>query len=147
MKAASEANAWGKKRATAAAYQGSDDDKARLAFKVYIQILSCGSDFKMLSWLTCRAEGDGSNDQRVTLRSGESIARVPGVALVYTNTYTGIPPAFTRMLANVPALHEVVVFITIRSLPLSTIRCLGICHSIAGHAEELLIGFWNSRRC
>jgi hypothetical protein len=50
----------------------------------------------------------------VELRSGERLARIPGVAFVYTNTYTGIPAAFTNMLANMPALHEVVVFITVR---------------------------------
>ncbi len=50
----------------------------------------------------------------VMLKDGSKIARVPGVAMVYTNTYTGIPAAFTNLLANVPALHEVVVFITIR---------------------------------
>lgn len=50
----------------------------------------------------------------VVLKDGAKIARVPGVAMVYTNTYTGIPAAFTNLLANVPALHEVVVFITVR---------------------------------
>lgn len=50
----------------------------------------------------------------VALRSGERIARVPGVAIVYTNTYTGIPAAFVNLLANVPALHQTVVFITVR---------------------------------
>lgn len=55
--------------------------------------------------------------QPVTLKSGERIARIPGVAFVYTNTYTGIPAAFTNLLKNYPALHEVVIFITIRCSP------------------------------
>ncbi|EIE21883.1 potassium transporter [Coccomyxa subellipsoidea C-169] len=54
----------------------------------------------------------------VALKDGGKIARVPGVAMVYTNTYTGIPAAFTNLLSNVPALHEVVVFITVRYVPI-----------------------------
>ena len=54
----------------------------------------------------------------VALKDEVKVARVPGVAMVYTNTYTGIPAAFTNLLANVPALHEVVVFITVRYPPL-----------------------------
>lgn len=50
----------------------------------------------------------------MALRSGERIARVPGVAIVYTNTYTGIPAAFVNLLRNMPALHQTVVFITVR---------------------------------
>lgn len=64
-----------------------------------------------------RAEEEAAAEggvRTVALKDGSKIARVPGVSLVYTNTYTGIPAAFTNLLANVPALHEVVVFITVR---------------------------------
>ena len=61
------------------------------------------------------------------LRTGERLARIPGVALVYTNTYTGIPAAFTNMLANMPALHEVVVFITVRCEGVAFLRKLLVC--------------------
>lgn len=62
-------------------------------------------------------DAGGGAVRTVALRSGERLARIPGAAFVYTNTYAGIPPAFTNMLANIPALHEVVVFITIRCAP------------------------------
>ncbi|BDA46994.1 Potassium transporter 5 [Coccomyxa sp. Obi] len=65
-----------------------------------------------------RAAEQEGDMRTVTLKDGSKIARVPGVAMVYTNTYTGIPAAFTNLLANVPALHEVVVFITIRYVPI-----------------------------
>ncbi len=71
-----------------------------------------------------RAAEDEGIARTVALKDGGKIARVPGVAMVYTNTYTGIPAAFTNLLSNVPALHEVVVFITVRcacSLSLSNI--------------------------
>ena len=58
--------------------------------------------------------GEGGPAPMVALKSGERIARVPGVAIVYTNTYTGIPAAFVNLLANTPALHQTVVFITVR---------------------------------
>ena len=52
--------------------------------------------------------------QAVTLKSGERVQRCAGVAFVLHNSYTGIPASFNDLLRNYPALHEVVVFITIR---------------------------------
>lgn len=66
--------------------------------------------------LSCSEEREALNGSAppVLLKNGLKIARVPGTAFVYTNTYTGIPAAFTNLLKNYPGLHENVVFITIR---------------------------------
>ena len=66
--------------------------------------------------LPCSEEKEALNGvaQPVLLKNGERVSRVPGTAIVYTNTYTGIPAAFTNLLKNYPGLHENVIFITIR---------------------------------
>ena len=53
--------------------------------------------------------------------SDPSIHRVPGVALFYTELVYGIFPIFTHYVANVPALHSVLVFVSIKYLIISTV--------------------------
>ncbi|XP_040998027.1 potassium transporter 5-like [Juglans microcarpa x Juglans regia] len=57
----------------------------------------------------------------VEIASDASIHRIPGLALFYTELVQGISPIFTHYVANVPALHSVLVFISIKSLPICTV--------------------------
>ena len=47
--------------------------------------------------------------------SGEVIQRVPGVGLVFSDSVSEVPPVFTHMLENLPAIYETVIFVTVRS--------------------------------
>ncbi|KAJ1412640.1 Potassium transporter [Sesbania bispinosa] len=47
--------------------------------------------------------------------------RIPGLAMFYSELVQGIPPIFKHYVANVPALHSVLVFVTIKSLPISKV--------------------------
>ncbi|KAL4368054.1 hypothetical protein GQ457_05G002310 [Hibiscus cannabinus] len=47
--------------------------------------------------------------------------RIPGLAMFYSELVHGIPPIFKHYLENVPALHSVLVFISIKSLPISKV--------------------------
>ncbi|XP_020972128.1 potassium transporter 5 isoform X2 [Arachis ipaensis] len=47
--------------------------------------------------------------------------RIPGFAIFYSELVQGIPPIFKHYVSNIPALHSVVVFISIKSLPISKI--------------------------
>ena len=62
-----------------------------------------------------------STGELVQIASAPSIHRVPGLALFYTELVHGISPIFTHYVANVPALHSVLVFVSIKSLPISTV--------------------------
>ncbi|GMP49077.1 hypothetical protein CsSME_00016187 [Camellia sinensis var. sinensis] len=44
------------------------------------------------------------------------MVRVPGIGLVYTNLMTGVPAIFGHFVTNLPAFHQVVVFICIKSV-------------------------------
>ncbi|WJX79736.1 hypothetical protein P8452_62827 [Trifolium repens] len=50
-----------------------------------------------------------------------SLCRLPGLAMFYSELVQGIPPIFKHYVANVPALHSVLVFVTIKSLPISKV--------------------------
>ncbi|KAG6647810.1 potassium transporter 5-like [Carya illinoinensis] len=47
--------------------------------------------------------------------------RMPGLALFYSELVQGIPPIFKHYVANVPALHSVLVFVSIKSLPIGKV--------------------------
>ncbi|XP_015951095.1 potassium transporter 5 [Arachis duranensis] len=47
--------------------------------------------------------------------------RIAGFAIFYSELVQGIPPIFKHYVSNIPALHSVVVFISIKSLPISKI--------------------------
>ncbi|XP_052181702.1 potassium transporter 1 [Diospyros lotus] len=44
------------------------------------------------------------------------MVRVPGIGLVYTNLVTGVPAVFGHFITNLPAFHQVVIFICIKSV-------------------------------
>ncbi|XP_022758030.1 potassium transporter 5-like [Durio zibethinus] len=50
-----------------------------------------------------------------------NLCRVPGLAMFYSELVHGIPPIFEHYVENVPALHSVLVFVSIKSLPISKV--------------------------
>ncbi|KAL3827848.1 hypothetical protein ACJIZ3_016650 [Penstemon smallii] len=47
--------------------------------------------------------------------------RLPGLAIFYSELVHGIPPIFEHYIANVPALHSILVFVSIKSLPINIV--------------------------
>ncbi|TKY62955.1 Potassium transporter 4 [Spatholobus suberectus] len=45
------------------------------------------------------------------------IVRVPGIGLIYTELATGIPAIFSHFVTNLPAFHNVLVFVCVKSVP------------------------------
>ncbi|KAI3749256.1 hypothetical protein L2E82_19863 [Cichorium intybus] len=50
-----------------------------------------------------------------------NISRMRGLAIFYSELAHGIPPIFKHYVDNVPALHSVIVFVSIKSLPISKV--------------------------
>ncbi|KAJ0039228.1 hypothetical protein Pint_23877 [Pistacia integerrima] len=46
---------------------------------------------------------------------------IPGLAMFYSELVHGIPPIFQHYAMNVPALHLVLVFVSLKSLPISKV--------------------------
>ncbi|XP_027349392.1 potassium transporter 5-like [Abrus precatorius] len=55
------------------------------------------------------------------IAANTNFCRMPGLALFYSELVQGIPPIFKHYVANVPALHSVLVFVSIKSLPISKV--------------------------
>ncbi|CAL0320604.1 unnamed protein product [Lupinus luteus] len=55
------------------------------------------------------------------IANGADLIRMPGLALFYSELVHGIPPIFKHYVSNVPALHSNLVFLSIKSLPISKV--------------------------
>ncbi|XP_042433441.1 potassium transporter 7-like isoform X8 [Zingiber officinale] len=54
----------------------------------------------------------------LTLGPSLGIVRVPGIGLIYTQLVTDVPPIFSHFVTNLPAFHQVLVFVSIKSVPI-----------------------------
>lgn len=50
------------------------------------------------------------------------IVRVKGIGLIHTELVSGIPAIFSHFVTNLPAFHQVVVFLCIKSVPVPHVR-------------------------
>ncbi|XP_021774493.1 probable potassium transporter 13 isoform X1 [Chenopodium quinoa] len=55
-------------------------------------------------------------DRFLTLGPSLGVLRVPGIGLIYSNVTSGVPPMFSHFVANFPAFHQVLIFVTIEIL-------------------------------
>ncbi|KAL4362165.1 hypothetical protein GQ457_04G028640 [Hibiscus cannabinus] len=49
------------------------------------------------------------------------MARIPGLAMFYSELVQGIPPIFEHYVSNVPALHSVIIFVSMKSLHINKV--------------------------
>ena len=70
--------------------------------------------------MTSADQRAGIEDQQITLRRvsvtgvKDTVARIPGIGLMYADTIFGVPPVFIPLLTNLPAIYKIVVFVTVR---------------------------------
>ncbi|KAK4265104.1 hypothetical protein QN277_026200 [Acacia crassicarpa] len=62
-----------------------------------------------------------SPEQVNELINDSNVNRVPGIGLLYSELVQGIPPIFPHFIANVPSIHSVIVFVSIKSIPVSRV--------------------------
>lgn len=62
-----------------------------------------------------------SNEYVKQLAQDPRISRVPGMCLLYSELVQGIPPIFPHYISSIPSIHSVLVFVSIKKLPVSRI--------------------------
>ena len=50
------------------------------------------------------------------------IVRVPGIGLIYSELATGVPAIFSHFVTNLPAFHQVLVFVCVKAVPIPHVR-------------------------
>lgn len=58
------------------------------------------------------------------------IVRVRGIGLIHTDLVSGIPAIFSHFVTNLPAFHQVLVFLCVKSVPIPHVK----------HEERFLVG-------
>lgn len=61
-------------------------------------------------------ENKVSMNRIVSLGPSLGMVRVPGIGLIYTNLVSGVPAVFGHFVTNLPAFHQVVVFVCVKSI-------------------------------
>ncbi|KAK4413524.1 Potassium transporter 5 [Sesamum alatum] len=55
------------------------------------------------------------------LVKNRDLNRLPGIGLLYSELVQGIPPIFPHFISNIPSIHSVLVFVSIKSIPISKV--------------------------
>ncbi|XP_043694127.1 potassium transporter 5-like [Telopea speciosissima] len=92
-----------------------------LAFAAFLMSVMFVWNYVYRKKYTFELENKVSVERLKEIASNQQIQRVPGVALFYSDLVQGISPIFTHYSLNVGALHTVLVFISIKSLPISKV--------------------------
>nr|DAD32251.1 TPA_asm: hypothetical protein HUJ06_011102 [Nelumbo nucifera] len=90
----------------------------------YLVVLLAITMISMLAWhygtmkkyefdLQNRVSMDWLTDISPTL----GVARVPGIGFIYTDIVTGIPAFFSHFITNLLAFHQVLIFVSFKSVP------------------------------
>lgn len=61
-------------------------------------------------------ENKVSVDRIVALGPSLGMVRVPGIGLLYTNLGTGVPAVFGHFVTNLPAFHQIMVIVCVKSV-------------------------------
>ncbi|WOL00960.1 potassium transporter 5 [Canna indica] len=56
------------------------------------------------------------------LAQNQDIRRIPGVGFFYSELVQGIPPIFPHFIEKIPSIHSVLVFVSIKHLPISRVE-------------------------
>ncbi|XP_024025480.1 potassium transporter 1 [Morus notabilis] len=67
-------------------------------------------------------ENKVSMDRIVALGPSLGMVRVPGIGLIYTNLTNGVPAVFGHFVTNLPAFHQVLVFICVKCVQVPYVR-------------------------
>ncbi|PON60465.1 Potassium transporter [Parasponia andersonii] len=95
----------------------------------YLVVLFVLSFTVMLSWhygTMKKYEFDLENKVSIEwltdLSPGLGVSRVPGIGFIYTDIVTGIPAFFSHFVTNLPAFHQVLIFVSFKSLPVPCVH-------------------------
>ncbi|KAJ8431023.1 hypothetical protein Cgig2_003838 [Carnegiea gigantea] len=67
-------------------------------------------------------ENKVSMERIVSLGPSLGMVRVPGIGLLYTNLATGVPAVFGHFVTNLPAFHQILVLVCVKSVHVPHVR-------------------------
>ncbi|XP_077218852.1 potassium transporter 5-like [Tasmannia lanceolata] len=92
-----------------------------MAFVAFLMTIMFVWNYVYRKKYTYELENKVSIEKLEEMASNSNICRIPGIAFFYSELVQGIPPIFKQYVDTVPALHSVLVFVSINSLPISKV--------------------------
>ncbi|XP_072960463.1 potassium transporter 5 isoform X1 [Typha angustifolia] len=92
-----------------------------LAFAVFLIAVMLIWNYVYYKRYTYELRNKVPNERLQNLATDSNVCHLPGIAFFYSELVQGIPPIFEHYVANVPALHSVLIFVSIKSLPISRV--------------------------
>ncbi|GAU32992.1 hypothetical protein TSUD_358590 [Trifolium subterraneum] len=62
-----------------------------------------------------------SSENLIKLVNDLNTKRIHGIGILYSELVQGVPPIFAHFIANIPSIHSVVVFVSIKAIPISNV--------------------------
>ncbi|XP_073269670.1 potassium transporter 6-like isoform X2 [Primulina huaijiensis] len=93
-----------------------------VAFSVISMIVMCVWRYGTLKTYEFDVENKVSVDWLLSLGPSLGIVRVRGIGLVQTELVSGIPAIFSHFVTNLPAFHQVLVFVCVKSVPIPHVK-------------------------
>ncbi|KAL7584816.1 potassium transporter 19 [Lactuca sativa] len=91
------------------------------SFAVVLMFIMCTWNFVYRAKYNFELDNKVSREVIKDIVTDTSISHMGGLAIFYSELAHGIPPIFKHYIENVPALHSVLVFVSIKSLPVSRV--------------------------
>ncbi|KAL0296977.1 UNVERIFIED_CONTAM: Potassium transporter 6 [Sesamum radiatum] len=101
-----------------------------IAFSFVFMIVMCVWHYGTLKTYEFDVQNKVPVDWLLELGPSLGIVRVRGIGLIHTELVSGIPAIFSHFLTNLPAFHQVLVFLCVKSVPVPHVR----------HEERFLVG-------
>lgn len=83
-------------------------------------IVTCGRGLQVKVEDLLEEKTNGKEARLLSAASGDEVVRIPGLALMYTDTVLGAPPLLPSLLRKWGALHKNLVLVTVRRVSIPT---------------------------
>ncbi|CAI9092877.1 OLC1v1028229C1 [Oldenlandia corymbosa var. corymbosa] len=101
-----------------------------IALSFLFMIVMCVWHYGTLKKYEFDVQNKVSVDWLLSLGPSLGIVRVRGIGLIHTELVSGIPAIFSHFVTNLPAFHQVLVFLCVKSVPVPHVK----------HEERFLVG-------
>lgn len=101
-----------------------------IALAFIFMIMMCIWHYGTLKKYEFDVQNKVSVDWLLSLGPSLGIVRVRGIGLIHTELVSGIPAIFSHFVTNLPAFHQVLVFLCVKSVSVPHVR----------HEERFLVG-------
>lgn len=101
-----------------------------IAISFIFMIVMCVWHYGTLKKYEFDVQNKVSVDWLLGLGPSLGIVRVRGIGLIHTELVSGIPAIFSHFVTNLPAFHQVLVFLCVKSVPIPHVK----------HKERFLVG-------